>query len=194
MLKIGITGGIGSGKTTVCRLFEIMGVPVYYSDEASKELLRSDAEVKALVINAFGDTILDQHGAVDRKKLAAIVFNNKFELDKLNAILHPAVAMHFDNWLSKQTSAYILKEAAILFESGAYKNLDQVIVVVAPLELKISRSIKRDGVSKEAILARIQNQLNDEEKIKRSGFVIYNDEVQLLMPQVLMIHQQLVNK
>ncbi len=194
MLKIGITGGIGSGKTTVCRLFEIMGVPVYYSDEVSKELLRSDAEVKAFVINAFGDTIIDQHGAVDRKKLAAIVFNNKFELDKLNAILHPAVALHFVNWLTKQTSDYILKETAILFESGAYKNLDQVIAVVAPLELKISRSIKRDGVSKDAILARIQNQLNDEEKIKRSSFVIYNDEAQLLMPQVLMIHQQLVNK
>ena len=194
MLKIGITGGIGSGKTTVCRLFEIMGVPVYYSDEVSKELLRSDAEVKAFVINAFGDTIIDQHGAVDRKKLAAIVFNNKFELDKLNAILHPAVALHFFNWLTKQTSDYILKETAILFESGAYKNLDQVIAVVAPLELKISRSIKRDGVSKDAILARIQNQLNDEEKIKRSSFVIYNDEAQLLMPQVLMIHQQLVNK
>jgi dephospho-CoA kinase len=194
MLKIGITGGIGSGKTTVCKFFELLGIPVYYADDASKELLRSNAAVKTHVLNVFGKSILDQHGAVDRKTLAAIVFNNKTELDKLNAIMHPAVALHFEDWIKKKAAPYILKEAAILFESGAYQKVDSVITVAAPLELKISRTIKRDGVPKEDILARIENQTSDDEKIKRSEFVIYNDEQQLLIPQVLRIHSQLVNK
>lgn len=194
MLKIGITGGIGGGKTTSCKLFELLGIPVYYSDDASKELLQSNAVVKAHVLDVFGNSILDQQGAVDRKTLAAIVFNDKTELDKLNAIMHPAVALHFEHWIKKQTAPYILKEAAILFESGAYQKVDSVITVVAPLELKINRTIKRDGLLEEDILVRIQNQLSDDEKIKRSEFVIYNDEQQLLIPQILKIHSLILNK
>jgi len=194
MLKIGITGGIGSGKTTACKLFELLGIPVYYSDDASKELLRSNAAVKARVLDVFGNSLLDQQGAVDRKTLAAIVFNDKTELDKLNAIMHPAVALDFEHWIKKQTAPYVLKEAAILFESGAYQKVDSVITVAAPLELKIQRIIKRDGLPKEDVLVRIQNQLSDDEKIKRSEFVIYNDDQQLLIPQVLKIHSQLLNK
>jgi len=194
MLKIGITGGIGSGKTTACKLFELLGIPVYYSDDASKELLRSNAAVKARVLDVFGNSLLDQQGAVDRKTLAAIVFNDKTELDKLNAIMHPAVALDFEHWIKKQAAPYILKEAAILFESGAYQKVDSVITIAAPLELKIQRTIKRDGLPKEDVLVRIQNQLSDDEKIKRSEFVIYNDDQQLLIPQVLKIHSQLLNK
>ena len=194
MLKLGITGGIGSGKTTVCKLFELLGIPVYYSDEESKKLLAENMAVKEQVVALFGNSILDEEKNIDRKKLASLVFNNKEQLEKLNAILHPAVGIHFEQWLKKQNAPYILKEAAILFESGAYKQVDKVITVVAPLDLKIQRTIKRDGATKEAILSRMQLQLNDEEKVKRSDFVIQNDEQTLLIPQVLDVHKALINK
>lgn len=194
MLKLGITGGIGSGKTTVCRLFELLGIPVYYADDESKKLLDEDKLVKDQVIKTFGASIVNESGIIDRKKLAAIVFNNKEQLEKLNAILHPAVGQHFENWLKKQNTAYILKEAAILFESGAYKQVDKVVTVVAPLELKIQRTMKRDGVSQEEVERRMQLQMTDEEKIKRSDFIITNNEQELLIPQVLALHNQLVNK
>ncbi len=194
MLKLGITGGIGSGKTTVCRLFELLGISVYYADEESKKLLDEDKEVKDKVVSVFGNSILNDAKFIDRKKLAVIVFNNKEELEKLNAILHPAVGQHFENWLKNQNSPYILKEAAILFESGAYKQVDKVLTVVAPLELKIQRTMKRDGLSKVEVERRIQLQLSDEEKVKRSDFAITNNEQELLIPQVLAIHRQLVDK
>lgn len=194
MLKLGITGGIGSGKTTVCKLFELLGVPVYYSDDESKKLLNEDKNVKQKVVDVFGKSILDNTGLIDRKKLAAIVFNNKVELEKLNGILHPAVGLHFENWLKKQNTPYILKEAAILFESGAFKQVDKVLTIVAPLELKIQRILKRDDVSKEEVERRMQLQMTDEEKIKHSDFVINNNEQELLIPQVLKLHKQLVNK
>lgn len=194
MIKLGITGGIGSGKTTVCRLFELLGIPVYYADEESKKLLDENKEVKKQVLGIFGESILNDAGTIDRKKLAGIVFNNKGLLDKLNAITHPAVGAHFELWLKKQKSPYILKEAAILFESGAYKQVDKVLTVTAPVELKIQRTIKRDGVSKEQVEARISLQMSDEEKIKRSDFVIRNNEQELLIPQVLELHKQLVDK
>ncbi len=194
MLKIGITGGIGNGKTTVCRLFELFGIPVYYADDEAKKILNSDNKVKESVLKIFGNSILSAEGIIDRKKLAGLVFNKKEELDKLNAIIHPAVGLHFDNWVNQQKAPYCIKEAAILFESGAYKQVDKIITVLAPLELKIMRSIKRDGITKEEVMVRIQNQLSDEEKVKRSDFVIVNDEQQLLIPQVLKLHTQLLNK
>lgn len=194
MLKIGITGGIGSGKTTVCRVFELLGVPIYYADDESKIILNSDKEAKESVAKLFGNSILNADGTIDRKKLAALVFNKKEELDKLNAILHPAVGKHFDNWVNEQTAPYCIKEAAILFESGAYKQVDKVIAVVAPLELKIDRTLKRDGITKEEVLARIKNQMPDEEKVKKADFVIQNDELQLLIPQVLKLHRQILHK
>jgi dephospho-CoA kinase len=193
MLKIGITGGIGSGKTTVCRVFELLGVPVYYADTEAKKILDSDKQVHIAIINEFGEEVLDKEKNIDRKKLSSIVFNNKEKLEKLNAIVHPAVAMHFEDWLAQHTShKYILKEAAILFESGAYKLMDQVIAVVAPLEFKINRAIQRDNISAEQVEQRINNQLSDEEIIKRSQFIIHNDEQQLLIPQIISVHQQLL--
>ena len=194
MLKIGITGGIGSGKTTVSRVFELLGIPVYYADDESKKILNSDKTAKESVIKVFGDSILNKDGQIDRKKLAGLVFNKKEELDKLNAILHPAVGKHFDKWAKEQNAPYCLKEAAILFESGAYKQVDRVVAVVAPLELKINRTIKRDGITKEEVLARINNQLSDEEKVKRADFIVQNDELQLLIPQVLKLHRQILDK
>jgi dephospho-CoA kinase len=192
MLKVGITGGIGSGKTTVCKVFELLGIPVYYADDEAKNILDTNAEVKNKIIQYFGNEVLNDSGLIDRKKLAAFVFNDKTKLNYLNSIVHPAVGLHFENWLEKNSNSnYILKEAAILFESGAYKAVDKVIAVVAPIELKIQRVMQRDKTTSEQVEQRINNQLSDDEKIKRAQYVIYNDEKQLLLPQILTIHQQL---
>jgi len=192
MLKVGITGGIGSGKTTVCKVFETLGVPVYYADLEAKKIQEEDAEVKGAILKEFGENILNASGAIDRAKLAAIVFNDKDKLQKLNNIVHPAVANHFNNWLAaNKTSKYTLQEAAILFESGVYKRVDKIISVIAPVDIRISRTVQRDNISAELVQQRMNNQISDEEKIKRSDFIIYNDEQQLLIPQVIRIHEQL---
>lgn len=194
MLRIGITGGIGSGKTTICRLFELLGVFVYNADLEAKKLLDNHLEVKTSIINKFGTTVIDNTGSIDKKKLSALVFNNKKMLEQLNSIVHPAVVKHFENWcLQHKSEKYILHEAAILFESGAYKNMKKIITVIAPTELKIKRAMQRDAVSREQVEQRIKNQMSDAEKVKQSQFIIYNDEQQLLIPQVIAIHKQLMN-
>jgi len=194
MIKVGITGGIGSGKTTVCKVFQILGVPIYFADIRAKVILDTNEEVKSKIINCFGNELLSDSGFVDRIKLAAFVFNSKEKLEKLNAILHPLVQIDFENWLKQHdTYNYILKEAAILFESGSFKNLDSIITVIAPLDLRISRVMFRDDISKSQIESRIDKQISDEEKIKRSQFVIYNNEEEFLIPQILKIHKQLLN-
>ncbi|MFY9308389.1 MAG: dephospho-CoA kinase [Bacteroidia bacterium] len=192
MIKIGITGGIGSGKSTVCKVFELLGVPVYYADNAAKELLENDSDVKDKIVTVFGREALDEKNAIDKKRLAAIVFNDKPKLEQLNAIVHPAVANNFNAWQKQNyTAPYLVKEAAILFESGAYKGVDRVITVVAPLEIKIARVMQRDKVDREQVEQRIKSQLSDEEKIERSQYVIYNDEQALLIPQIIKIHNEL---
>ena len=194
MIKVGITGGIGSGKTTVCKVFQILGVPIYFADIRAKVILDTNEEVKLKIISCFGNELLSDSGFVDRIKLAAFVFNSKEKLEKLNAILHPLVQIDFENWLKQHaTYNYILKEAAILFESGSFKNLDSIITVIAPLDLRISRVMFRDDISKSQIESRIDKQISDEEKIKRSQFVIYNNEEEFLIPQILKIHKQLLN-
>jgi dephospho-CoA kinase len=193
MIKIGITGGIGSGKSTVCKVFELLGVPVYYADNAAKELLENDSDVKDKIVTVFGREALDEKNAIDKKRLAAIVFNDKPKLEQLNAIVHPAVANNFNAWQKQNyTAPYLVKEAAILFESGAYKGVDRVITVVAPLEIKIARVMQRDKVDREQVEQRIKSQLSDEEKIERSQYVIYNDEQALLIPQIIKIHNELL--
>jgi dephospho-CoA kinase len=192
MLKIGITGGIGSGKSTVCKVFELLGIPVYYSDWEAKNIQETDVEVKTAIGKEFGKNILTTAGTIDRTRLAAIVFNDKTKLQKLNNIVHPAVAKHFDNWVtSNQTANYVLKEAAILFESGAYKTVDKIISIIAPIEMRINRIERRDNISKDLVKQRMIHQMSDEEKIKRSDFVIYNDEQQLLIEQIISVHEQL---
>ena len=194
MIKVGITGGIGSGKTTVCKVFQILGVPIYFADIRAKVILDTNEEVKLKIINCVGHELLCDSGFVDRIKLAAFVFNSKEKLEKLNAILHPLVQIDFENWLKQHaTYNYILKEAAILFESGSFKNLDSIITVIAPLDLRISRVMFRDDISKSQIESRIDKQISDEEKIKRSQFIIYNNEEEFLIPQILKIHKQLLN-
>lgn len=188
MKKIGVTGGIGSGKTVVCDIFKILGVKVYYADLHAKEILNIHPDVKKSIMDAFGSEIY-QTGEVDRKLLAARVFNNTAMLDKLNSIVHPAVFADFDNWLAtNRNEAYIIKEAAVMFESGSHKQLDAVVLVYSPLETRIQRVIERDKTSREDVLARIKNQMDDTEKLKLSNYVIYNNHEQSLIRQVLELH------
>ncbi len=193
MIKVGITGGIGSGKTYVCAVFEKMGVPVFYADEEAKKLSESDAVVSKIV-ETFGSSILGKDSKVDRKKLSEYVFSNPGELQKLNAIIHPLVKKRFENWLQENRGKkYILKEAAILFETGLDKEMDSIITVVADKETRIERVKKRSNLTEEAIGKIMASQWGDEEKIKRSSFVINNNANELLLPQIISIHNALIH-
>ena len=194
MLKIGITGSIGSGKTTVCMMFKNLGVKVYHADIEAKKFLSKES-VKKKIKDMFGDSIFNKNGNVDNKILASIVFNNPHTLEKLNSLIHPLVRSDFDSWLKKyKKKKYILHEAAIIFESGFYKNFDAIITVSAPEDLRIKRVKQRDNITEQEILNRMKFQLTDEKKNKKADFVIYNDEQQLLIPQVLKIHNELIHK
>lgn len=190
MLKVGITGGIGSGKTTVCRIFEFLGVPVFYADDVAKKVMTEDLILVEGVKEAFGAASYSAAGELNRKHLADIVFNEASELEKLNALVHPAVFRAFDTWASSVKDApYLMKEAALLFESGSYKMCDVNVLVTAPEDLKISRVSSRDNISREAVLQRINKQFTDEKKLPMADFVLVNDEQHLLIPQVLQLHQ-----
>ncbi|MFC2100433.1 dephospho-CoA kinase [Bacteroidota bacterium] len=189
MLKIGLTGSIGSGKTIVSVIFKSLGVKVYHADEVARNLL-NESHIKDKIQEIFGNGIVGDRGYIDRKALAGIVFNNRNELEKLNSIIHPVVHEHFNNWLSDyQNEPYILHEAAILFESGFNKLFDKVIMVMAPLELRINRIMERDGINRDEILQRVRNQWDDQKKKKLSDWIINNDEKQLVIPQVISIHK-----
>lgn len=194
MLKIGITGGIGSGKSTVSKIFELLGVPVYYSDEIARGLMDEDRVVKNKIIALADKNIILENGSLDRKAIAAVVFNDKKKLQQLNEIIHPAVANHFEKWFSfyKNKTGYILKETAILFESGANKQMDKVIVVTAPKQLRVKRVTARDKSKEEQIEQRIKNQMSEEELIKLADFVIVNDETKSVIEQILAIHSQII--
>lgn len=189
MLQIGLTGGIGSGKSTVAKVFETLGIPVYYADEASKRLMNEDTELKNQVLYHFGaDCYTDDQ--LNRAYLASVVFNNRQKLELLNDLVHPVTIRDAKEWMQKQTTPYAIKEAALIFESGSGAGLNYIIGVYAPQALRIKRTIDRDHVSREDVIKRMQNQLNEEMKMKLCDFVIYNDEQQLVIPQVLKLHQQ----
>lgn len=188
MLKIGLTGGIGSGKTTVCELFIILGIPVFYSDEASKNILNNNSEVKKELTGMFGAEVYDASGSINRKALASIVFAKPEALVKLNHIVHPLVRTAFLDWVKAQSAPYVIKEAAILIESGAYKDVDAIVSVYAPDSTRIKRVMARDGVLKEAVELRMKRQMAENEKLKFSDYILYNDDLQLLLPQVLKLH------
>jgi dephospho-CoA kinase len=193
-LKIGITGGIGSGKTTVCRIFETLGIPIYYADDRAKALMTEDADLIHAVKNLFGNAAYFEDGSLNRTLISEVAFSNPLILNELNAIVHPAVRRDGENWHNAQIGVpYTLKEAALHFESGGYKLMDKMICVAAPRELRIGRVLKRGGLNRSEIEARIAKQLPDEEKIKQSDFVIYNDGLQSLIPQVMAIHHTLTN-
>ncbi|MBL0048284.1 MAG: dephospho-CoA kinase [Bacteroidetes bacterium] len=191
MIQLGVTGGIGSGKTTVCNVLEHFGIPVYNADEEAKKLLNTQP-IQKKVIQVFGNGILDESGAIDRKKLAAQVFLNQERLEVLNSIIHPALAVHYANWLkSKKHNPIVAKEAAILFESGSYKGMDKIVSVYAPQELRIKRAMQRTNTSRSEIMSRIKKQLPEKEKMKRSDFVLYNNEKKMLLPQLILLLKQL---
>ncbi|WP_214228394.1 dephospho-CoA kinase [Pedobacter sp. B4-66] len=195
MLKVGITGGIGSGKTTICRIFETLGIPVFYADTVAKKIMVNDAILIKGVKDAFGEESYLPGGILNNKHIAGIVFNNADELAKLNALVHPAVFRAFDNWVTKlpKDVPYILKEAALLFESGSYKMCDKNILVTAPLALKLVRVTKRDGVTEDQVKARMDKQFTDEKKIKMADYLINNNETDSLITQVMNLHQLFLN-
>jgi dephospho-CoA kinase len=188
MLRIGITGGIGSGKSTVCRILESLDVPVYYADVRSKYLLEHDHEVREKVHEEFGPGVFTA-GRLNRKALAAIVFQDEARLRKLEGITHPAVRKDFERWFSRQHADYIVKEAALLFEAGTYKELDKTILVSSPMELRLARVSNRDSVKPEEIQARIDMQWPEEKKKALADYILYNDETQLLLPQIIRLHE-----
>ncbi len=193
MIKAAITGNLGSGKSTVTRIFTILGAPVYDADAEAKKFLKDDVVVGKLT-KAFGEDILSG-GQVDRKKLASIVFNNPEALKFLNSIIHPLVKQDLHKWLERHASfPYVLQEAAILFESGFHKEFDRIIVVACPPELALQRVMDRDGVSESDVRSRMKNQWPQDEKIRRADYVIHNDSRQLVIPQVLEIHKKLSGK
>ncbi|HEY8920442.1 MAG TPA: dephospho-CoA kinase [Chitinophaga sp.] len=192
MLKIGITGGIGSGKSTVAKIFELLGIPVYYADAAAKDIMNRDPELKAQVQQHFGAEVYDSNGQLDRKRLGNIVFNDQEKLQLLNSLVHPATIRDSEQWALKQKSPYVLKEAALLFESESFHYLDKIIGVSAPQPLRILRTMQRDKVSRNEVFARMHKQMDETIKMRLCDYVIYNDEQQMVIPQVLKLHEEML--
>lgn len=192
MLKIGITGGIGSGKTTICKVFETLGIPVFYADTVAKQIMTTDSILIAGIKDTFGTQSYFEDGVLNNKHIANIVFSNEVELNKLNALVHPAVFRAFDEWDAKLPKhlPYSLKEAALLFESGSYEMCDKNILVTAPQALKIARVIQRDKVSEEQVLARMNKQFTDRQKLKMADYFIENNENKSIILQVLDLHEE----
>lgn len=189
MQKIGLTGNIGSGKTWVCKVFEAFGVPIYYADLEARNILNSPRTIGEIA-QIFGSEVLLNPKEIDRKKLGAIVFGNSHELHKLNLLIHPKLKEHFIHWCSShQDKPYVIQEAAILFENGFDHLMDATITVSAPKELRLRRVMDRDSLSKDEVLARMSQQWSDKKKEKAADYVIYNDGSQMILPQVLKIHQ-----
>ncbi len=192
MIKVGITGGIGSGKSTVAKIFEVLGIPVYYADDAGKRLMNESPELRQKIIHLFGTSVYT-NGKLNRKLLASLVFNNAEKLQQLNSIIHPATLQDAEKWMQQQTTPFAIKEAALIFESGAQQQLDYVIGVQAPTALRIQRTMHRDGIAREEVLARMNRQIDETIKMRLCDFVVVNDEQQLLIPQVTALHKKLMD-
>jgi len=189
MIKIGLTGGIGSGKSLISSIFRKLGVPVYDSDSATKNLYLTDKILKQNIIEAFGKETYFLSGELNRAFLANLIFNDKQKMQLINQIVHPRVKLDFEDWLQKhKAEKYIIKEAAILIESGAYKHVDKIIVVTAPIDVRIKRVTLRDNVDETEVKKRISNQITDNELFKYADFIVNNGERDNLLPQVLKIH------
>ena len=191
MLKIGITGGIGSGKTTIADVFNTLSIPVYNSDDRAKYLMNNDQLLKASLVNEFGCNVF-MNDELNTIYLSELVFKDQKKLLALNSIVHPFVAKDFNNWCLQQNASYIIKEAAILIESGAYQGMDKVILVTADNELRIKRIMERDNISEQAVLQRMKNQMSDQEKKSFADFVIVNNENESLLFQVKKIHKTIM--
>lgn len=194
-LQIGITGGIGSGKSLVCRIFAVLGISVYDADHRAKSLMTTDGILISQIRKEFGDLSYDEKGELNRTYLGEKVFSDEKQLGKLNSLVHPRVAVDYQNWLTEHNEAcYVVKEAALLFEAGSNKMLDKVIVVTAPDDLRIRRVLARDSHrSRQQVQDIIKRQWSEEEKVKRADFVLVNDEKQMLLPEVLRLHRLFLN-
>lgn len=192
-LKVGLTGGIGSGKTTVAKIFEILGVPVYDADASTKNLYETNFELRQALMHHFGADIYTDAG-LNRSKLSGIVFSNPQKLDLLNTLVHPLTIKDAEEWMNRQNTPYVIKEAALIFEAGSARKLDLVIGVQAPEHIRIHRAMERDGVTREEVINRMRSQIDEDIKMKLCDFIIKNDEQLLVIPQVLEIHKEINQK
>ncbi|HEV8283242.1 MAG TPA: dephospho-CoA kinase [Chitinophagaceae bacterium] len=191
VLRVGLTGGIGSGKTTVAKIFELLGVPVYYADDAAKRIMNEDEELKLAIEKQFGKEAY-KNDELDRNYLASKVFDDPFQLEILNTIVHPATIRDAAKWMNQQQTLYTIKEAALIFESGSTEQLDYVIGVYAPTSLRIQRTMERNKIDHDEVIKRMNNQIDENIKMKLCDFVIHNDEQQLIIPQVIELHKKLL--
>jgi dephospho-CoA kinase len=192
MLKVAITGGIGSGKSLVCQVFKTLGIPIFNADAVSNQLVEHDTGVKASIIKLFGKEAYINNN-YNRKYIAHIVFNQAEKLKALNELIHPMAIEAAKQWFEKQQTPYAIKEAAILFESKAEQDIDIIIGVTAPEQIRIERVMQRIGCSKDEVIKRMQQQMPEDEKMKKCNYIIHNDNVTALIPQVLQIHGKLLN-
>jgi dephospho-CoA kinase len=192
-LRIGITGGIGSGKTTVARVFGVLGIPVYYADDAAKRIMNEDEGLKKEIIKNFGDLSYNE-GKLNREYLASIVFHDKKKLSILNSLVHPATIRNSIAWMKCQTAPYAIREAALIFESGVQDQLDFIIGISAPVELRIQRAMQRDNLTRQQVQDRMDRQINETIKMRLCDYVIVNDEKKPVIAQVLKLHEKLKEK
>ncbi|WP_417589785.1 dephospho-CoA kinase [Owenweeksia hongkongensis] len=188
---VGLTGGIGSGKSTVAKIFEFLGVPVYEADAFSKTIIDTDKELQAELVSLLGTEIIEE-GKIVRPKMAELIFGDKNLLQKANDLIHPAVARNFHNWYENQSYPYVIKEAAILFESGSYKSCDKILVVAAPKEMRINRVMARSSMTREEVEARMNNQWPQEQKLEKADYIVTNDLTESVIKQVINIHENII--
>lgn len=193
MIKVGVTGGMGSGKSTVCSVFELLGIPVYYADDRAKQLMSTDALLVKAITQAFGQNSYI-HGQLNRAYLAEKVFGNEHEVSRLNALVHPAVQRDFELWAEQQLRPYVIKEAALIYEAGSDRYLDKVIVVTADEEERVTRIMNRDKVTRESVLSRMKHQWPQSELVSRADFLVDNGGARLVIPQVLEIHERIIER
>jgi dephospho-CoA kinase len=194
--KLGITGGIGSGKTSVCRVFGVLGIPVFSADRVARQIMENDEKIRQ-GINSIAGRDLYENGSLDRMALASLIFNDKIRLERVDSLVHPAVFADFNRWVPLQAAEYVIMEAAILFESGAAAFVDRIATIVAPVEERIERIIERSQLSRDQITERMNNQMDDEARVKLSDYVISNSENDMIIPAILKIHNEiltLINK
>ncbi len=192
MLKIGLTGGIGSGKSTVAKVFQTLGIPVYYADDAAKELMNNNEGLKQQIILHFGEDVYENK-VLNRKFLAQKVFNNPTQLNLLNSLVHPATIQAAEDWFAQQTAPYCIKEAALIFESGSQQNLDFVIGVYTPTPLRLQRVMQRDNTTASEVKQRMDKQIDETIKMRLCDFVVTNNELELLIPQVMALHEKFIH-
>lgn len=191
IFRLGVTGGIGSGKSTVCKTFSVLGIPVFSADNEARKIMDTDESLKAKLTEITGEEIYVS-GKLDRTKMASIIFNNAGILSKVNELVHPLVLRNFERWCNEQSSAYVIFEVAILFESGAEKHVDRVLAVVAPLEERVQRVVDRNNMSRRQVLERVDKQAGEDELVSRSDYVINNTDDRMILPEILKIHDQIL--